>query len=61
MLGLFYVLNNLADLPSKAFHSLYANLSPKAKLHSSLAKDVHTSSNPVLYGAWHRCKIKGVI
>lgn len=45
MLGLFYVLNNLADLPLKASPSLYANLSPKAKIRSS-AKDVPTFLKP---------------
>lgn len=54
-------LNNLADLPRKAFHSLYANLSPKAKMHSSSAKDLHTFLNPVWNRVLHRCKIKGVI
>lgn len=49
MLGLFYVLNNLAYLPLKALHSLYANLRPKAKVHSSSAKDADTFLNPVRY------------
>lgn len=49
MLGLFYVLNNLAYLALKADHSLYANLSPKAKVNSPSAKGVHTFLTPGQY------------
>lgn len=62
MLGLFHVLNNLADLPRKALQSLYANLSPKAKkaFFSSKRRTLLPEPSAALR-VLLRCKITGVI